>query len=89
MRYLQLQPEQIGLGQQALLLCLTGGSLCAAALERRPDGRLRRFDPAPPGPTRLIATIGMLISRDSEQLLVVLEEDAYWPDCFPQLDKMC
>ena len=88
MRYFQLEPDEIAIGQRALLLRLCEGALCAAALERRPDGRLRRSEPVAPGLGGLIETVRDLVRNNCGHLLVVLEGDAYWPDCFPVLEPL-
>jgi hypothetical protein len=85
--YIRVSPEQIPLGQTALLLFVHHDELCAGVLEHRCDGRFDRRVPEDPSPNDLVLGICKLMAERDENsdLLVVLEPQAYWPDSFPKL----
>lgn len=86
-RYIRVSPEQIPMGQTALLLFVHHDELCAGAIEHRPDGRLDRRVPDNPSPHDLVLGICRLMADlpDNADLLVVMEPMAYWPVSFPKL----
>ena len=85
--YVRVLAEQIPRGGMALLLFVHKDQLCAGVMKHRHDGRLDRIVPADPRPQDLILGICRLMSQlgPDEDLLVVLEPLAYWPEAFPQL----
>jgi hypothetical protein len=89
MRYLCVTEKQIPAGQSALFLFVHRSELCAGVLERRFDGRVLRQIASDPQPTELVSVIcELLVGKGlDEELLVVLDEGAYWPEAFPLLDS--
>ncbi|MET0439883.1 MAG: hypothetical protein ABW043_20510 [Devosia sp.] len=85
--YVRVSPDQIPLGETALLLFVHKGELCAGVLKHRCDGRMERLVPEDPSPNDLILGICRLMADmpDNSNLLVVLEALAYWPEPFPTL----
>jgi len=85
--YVRVLAEQIPPGGMALLLFVHKDELCAGVMKRRPEGRLDRIVPADPRPQDLVLGICRLMSQldPDDDLLVVLEPFAYWPEAFPQL----
>lgn len=85
--YVRVLAEEIPRGGMALLLFVHRDELCAGVMKHRDDGRLERIVPADPQPQDLILGICRLMSQlgPDEDLLVVLEPLAYWPEAFPQL----
>lgn len=85
--YIRVSPEDIPLGQTALLLFVHQNQLCAGVIQHRCDGRIERRVPEDPSPHDLVLGICKLMSEmdDDADLLVVLEAQAYWPDSFPKL----
>lgn len=85
--YISVSTEQIPLGGTALLLFVHNDQLCAGVMKHRCDGRLERLVPEDPRPQDLVLGICRLMSDlgPDEDLLVVLEPMAYWPEAFPRL----
>ncbi|PXA98995.1 hypothetical protein DMC47_05245 [Nostoc sp. 3335mG] len=85
--YVRVTAEQIPAGQTALLLFVHRDQLCAGVLTRRFDGRMERRVPEDPSPKDLVLGICRLMADmpDDAELLVVLEQGAYWPEAFPKL----
>ncbi|KKB77811.1 hypothetical protein VW35_14245 [Devosia soli] len=85
--YVRVTPEQIPLGQTALLLFVHQDQLCAGVVQHRCDGRIERRIPENPSPHDLVLGICKLMADmpDDADLLVVLDPLAYWPEAFPKL----
>ncbi|SFV38032.1 hypothetical protein SAMN05216456_3226 [Devosia crocina] len=85
--YVRVSAEQIPSGATALLLFVHQDRLCAGVMKRRCDGRLERLVPDDPRPEDLVLGICRLMADmgPEDDLLVVLEPMAYWPEAFPRL----
>jgi hypothetical protein len=86
-RYVSVSEQQVRVGQTALLLFVREAKLCAGLIERRPDGRVVRHKPDEHNPVQIVSVISTLMEGQGldADLMVVLEEGAYWPDAFPAL----
>lgn len=86
MNYIHIPAEHIPLGRTALTLFVDQGELCAGIIEHSCDGRFHRRVPDAPCPNDVIPVICALLARaPCEELYVVLERGAYWPEQFPTL----
>lgn len=84
--YISVPAEDIPVGRTALVLFIDRDQLCAGVIEHSPDGSLDRRIPDNPSPFDIVLVICTLMAQSSgDDLYVVLEQNAYWPEAFPAL----
>jgi hypothetical protein len=87
-QYIAVSEDTVPLGKTALLLFVHEAQLCAGTIEHRYDGRILKRLPAEPKPTQLVSVIsGLMAGHAQDDLYVVIEADAYWPESFPLLNN--
>lgn len=89
MNYIHIPTESIPMGRTALVLFVDHDELCAGIIEHSFDGRFHRRVPENPSPLDVIPVICSLMTRSpADELYVVLEQNAYWPEQFPALQNI-
>ena len=84
--YIAIPAEDIPRGRTALVLFVDNDQLCAGVIEHCTDGSLDRRIPDKPSPFDIVLVICTLMAQSSgDDLYVVLEQNAYWPEAFPAL----
>ncbi|KKC39481.1 hypothetical protein WH87_04580 [Devosia epidermidihirudinis] len=85
MRYERIDRNSLQPGEAAWMLYMEHDDLFGAVLLKRPDGRYveQRYTTR----TSVIESLDALMKAGAskERILVVLDDDAYWPEFFPIL----
>lgn len=86
--YVEIEIEQLGPGETALVLYAEQGLLHGAIVQHRPDGRLVRSEGHTPedGSFMLLIWEAIHASRD-DRFRVILDNGGYWPKAFPKLSR--
>ncbi len=80
--------DQIPIGAQALRLFVVDDELNAGIIDHRCDGRVVVSFARKHGIDGIVPTISELLKRQPDRLYVVLEDNAFWPETFPQISPL-